>query len=434
MSAPPPSPPSSLSPVRKILSPDDMESFKSSTAYASLLRLIQITGESIRTFPPYTSTLPPPTLSVQALCHGMEYMASNWTRCIPPAGQDKMRFGNTAFRTWNEELVKRSGSFLELVLSAGEEGGVGGMAEADVMSEVERILDLSPGEEGKVSSPRPTFVPGSTSMSSYVPELAAYFTSSFGHPVRLDYGTGHESSFMVLLLSLLSVGVCGSKLSVSKIDNTHKPLLASYVYNSFQAYLKVTRSIQTTYNLEPAGSHGVWGLDDYHCLPFYFGSCELEGLQKSGEGDPEVSLPSCVQSSSVLLSHGGPLMYVGCIKFVRELKARASFGEGSPMLYDISELPSWAKASRGLERLYEGEVLGRYPVVQHFVFGGIWKGEWESKGRIKTAPKNTFVGVGGVEPPGMGGGEGTRAPWATGGGGGGGGGPPFEGTRAPWAK
>lgn len=45
----------------------------------------------------------------------------------------------------------------------------------------------------------------------------------------------------------------------------------------FPKYLDVVWKLQDVYKLEPAGSHGVWGLDDYCFLPYIWGSGELQG-------------------------------------------------------------------------------------------------------------------------------------------------------------
>ncbi|CAM9645774.1 unnamed protein product, partial [Phaeothamnion confervicola] len=145
--------------------------------------------------------------------------------------------------------------------------------------------------------------------------------------------------------------------------------LPAAVLRCFGMYLRVMRRLQSEYMLEPAGSHGVWGLDDYHCLPFLFGSAQLI--------EHPVILPTSIHDDALVSEQKDAQLYLAAIDHIKHLKQGAPFGECCPMLNDISALPSWRKVNAGMFRLYEGEVLGKMPVIQHFLFGSMLPCTWE---------------------------------------------------------
>ena len=81
----------------------------------------------------------------------------------------------------------------------------------------------------------------------------------------MDYGSGHETSFAIFLLCLSLL-----RFFTSEQDEERQIVLLLFV-----RYLRLCWRLQDVYNLEPAGSHGVWGLDDYSFLGYIFGSGQL---------------------------------------------------------------------------------------------------------------------------------------------------------------
>lgn len=70
---------------------------------------------------------------------------------------------------------------------------------------------------------------------------------------------------------------------VVKYSQSEKCVLSSVSYLKlrffFFRYLDICRKLQQTYRMEPAGSHGVWSLDDYQFVPFIWGSSQLIGKE-----------------------------------------------------------------------------------------------------------------------------------------------------------
>jgi serine/threonine-protein phosphatase 2A activator len=172
---------------------------------------------------------------------------------------------------------------------------------------------------------------------------------AFGHPTRIDYGTGHELAFALALWCCVASGWISGK------DEDE------LVLRVFPRYLDLATKLQVTYRLEPAGSHGVWGLDDYCFLPYLFGSAQLFG----GDVSPSDALRNATSTK-------GPFtdLYTLSLHRISLFKRGAGFREHSPLLHSLSEFPNWVKPHGGLLKMFQAEVLGKRVVVQGLFIGG----------------------------------------------------------------
>lgn len=111
-----------------------------------------------------------------------------------------------------------------------------------------------------------------------------------GNKVRIDYGTGHETAFMAWIYCFHVLGLLSpTDYPAIVFKVIFSPLFFLVIFHLiaifyifslakvFYNYILLTRKFLKRYGLEPAGSQGVWSLDDHHFLIFYFGSSQLRG-------------------------------------------------------------------------------------------------------------------------------------------------------------
>ena len=383
-----------IAPIKRINDGADMSFWLTSRGYTDVMRfLLQLNISMFPTKKPDGSVEGWPLdskLQFSSTVLSIQHLLSELEKIIDEAPPDlgPRRFGNISFRKWYELVESRTQGLLREHLPAA-------------------ILGFS----------------HATTVTAF-DELKTYFLGSFGSAQRLDYGTGHELSFLAFVGCIWKLGGFERKeLGVEE---------RGIVIGIIEPYLRLIRRLISTYTLEPAGSHGVWGLDDHSFIPFIFGSAQLSPpidltnkLEIPAEGSfTYATKPSNVTKKAIVDRERSRNMYFSAIGFIYDVK-KGPFWEHSPILFDVSGVTAgWAKINKGMIKMYNAEVLSKFPVVQHFPFGSLFRWEKDPEAAAveasihhKSQPAKADTSTSapssamGIIPSGF---EGTKAPWATG--------------------
>ncbi|CCE62765.1 hypothetical protein TPHA_0D01240 [Tetrapisispora phaffii CBS 4417] len=295
-------------PQKRLLTNADMEIWDRSQTQADLLNFLKQLAKSVegKENTDYTLPISQPVESMMKLLHKVQSILFKH-----PVVKDahSSRFGKVEFRDFYDDLTSQSKTLLK-----------------------ECFPSLT---------------------DSQIEQLYVYVDESWGNKQRIDYGSGHELNFMCFIYGLTSFKIFDLERDATNL-----------VLKVFIQYLKLMRVLELQYWLEPAGSHGVWGLDDYHFLPFLFGAYQLSTHKHLK--------PSSIHNDDLIEMFADKYLYFGCIEFINSVKTTTTLRWHSPMLDDISGVKKWSKVAEGMFKMYEAEVIKKLPIMQHFYFNDMF--------------------------------------------------------------
>lgn len=162
-------------PVKKIHESQDVSTFLTSKAYTDIMTFILQLNLSMFPEKQANGTTQPWPLNTEevqfsAPVRQLQHLLSKLEDLVQevPPDTGPRRFGNISFRKWHEVLEERASDLLKECLPA-------------------ELLERCSSEGDGVTAEA---------------ELKAYFLGSWGSGQRLDYGTGHELSFLAFLGSI----------------------------------------------------------------------------------------------------------------------------------------------------------------------------------------------------------------------------------------
>lgn len=255
-------------PRKRIVSPNSMKRWETSSTFDEVLGFVMACNDAV-VGRRLTEDIPQ-SPAVQAIVAILDSVAAV-IKDVPPESGSSSRFGNPAFRTFYARVKEQSRALHETIPGLREIKG--------------RETETSDGEKRSTDA---------------IGEIETYLIECFGNEKRIDYGSGMELNFVCWLLCLVKLGVLNLANEAPAI-----------VLRIFWRYIEVMRQVQSTYWLEPAGSHGVWGLDDYHFLPFLFGSAQLKGHK--------IFRPKSIHDNEILDDFSKDYMYFACIRFINSV-------------------------------------------------------------------------------------------------------------------